>query len=149
MVNFRHSIFLALILLSACRTSKDVSSSVNENQSFPALIIQDNYKPAKDNGLFNVTAVSINKNLMTIDVQYSGGCAEHEFKLYTDKNYSKSKPPKLNLTLEHNPNGDMCKAIKSEQLIFDISNAKYPEKDKRYTVLILLEGFDKEITYKY
>ena len=149
MINFIQSFFLLIILLGGCKTSKDVASSVDGGQSIPVLIVQDNYKPAKDNGLFNINQVTLNKNLITIDVQYSGGCAEHEFKLYTDKNYSKSQPPKLNLTLEHNPNGDMCKAIKSEQIVFDVTNAKYPGKDKKYTVILNLEGYKSDIVYKY
>jgi len=135
--------------LSGCKTSKDVSSSTIVDPSISTLIIQDNYKAAKDNGLFKITGLELNKNLLSLNVQYSGGCSEHEFKLFTNKNYSKSEPPKLSLSLEHNTNGDLCKAIITDKIVFDISNAKYPDKDKRYTVILLLEGYEKEITYKY
>ena len=149
MVKIRYNIFLIIILFSSCKASKNSSSVIVEGISFPALIIQDNYKPAKDNGLFNIISVEVKKDLLTLNVQYSGGCQEHEFKLYTNKNYAKSEPPKLTLSLEHNSNGDLCKSIVSDTLVFDISNAKYPGKEKKYTVNLLLDGYNKEIIYKY
>ncbi len=149
MIKFKYSIFLFAILFGSCRVSKEVSSAEDLNDAIPNLIIQDNYKPAKDNGLFKIIKVNVNNDILTIYLQYSGGCKEHEFKLYTNKNYSKSNPPKLNLSLEHNTNQDFCKSIVLDTLVFDISKAKYPGKDKKYTVILILDGYPKEISYKY
>ena len=149
MIKFKYNIFLIIIIFTSCKTSKGVSSADDVKEIIPALIVQENYKPAKDNSLFNIGKVEVNKDLLKIYLQYSGGCKEHDFKLYTNKNYSKSKPPQLTLSIEHNANDDLCKSIVSDTLLFDISNAKYPGKDKRYTIKLILEGYPKEIIYKY
>jgi hypothetical protein len=70
--------------------------------------------------LFSIKNVSITSNLLQIEVQYGGGCKTHEFILYVDSILIDGDPPILNFTLCHNANGDACKAIVSETLVFNI-----------------------------
>ena len=133
----------------SCSLRKDVSNLNSVNDTIPQLIIQENYKPAKDNYPFSIVEAKLNDNLLYIIVKYKGGCRQHIFKLYTDKIFMKSKPPKLNLFLEHNPNEDLCKSIVIDTIMYDISGAKYPDKDKNYTVEIMLSEYTQQLKYSY
>lgn len=72
------------------------------------------------------TALLIN-NTLNIKVSYSGGCENHNFKLYTEGNFCGTPPCNINLKLSHNSNGDLCNAYLSEELCFDISTYISPE----------------------
>lgn len=75
--------------------------------------------PAKGDA-FTIQDMSVVGDSLFIGVQYSGGCKTHEFKMISNGNMLKSLPPQLPLYLEHNGNGDNCRALKSEKLAFDL-----------------------------
>lgn len=77
-------------------------------------------EPVNWNDFFSIENVSITCNLLEIEVTYGGGCKTHEFMLYVDSVVIDSDPPILNFTLLHNANGDACKAIVTETLVFNI-----------------------------
>ena len=120
-------ITLIIALVFSCSIQKDVSDIDSINDNITQLIVQENYKPAKDNTPFTIVQAQLNNNMLNIVVRYTGGCKEHLFKLYTNKIFIKSQPPKLNLFLEHNPNEDLCKSLVIDTLIYDISKAKYTD----------------------
>ena len=140
---------IVLVMLFSCSTGKGINNSVTDSKEIQKLIVQDNYKLPKDNSSFYIEKVQLNNNQLNITVKYSGGCKEHDFQLYTDGNFLKSYPPKLNLYLEHNSNNDFCKSLLRDFLVFDVQNAKYPGKENNYKVILLLDGFQKEIIYDY
>ncbi len=140
---------IVLVMLFSCSTGKDINNSISETKEIQKLIVQDNYKAAKDNAPFYIIKAQLINTHLTVIVQYTGGCKDHDFQLYTDGNFLKSFPPKINLYLEHNSNNDFCKSILQDSLVFDIQNAKYPGKENNYEVILLLDGFEKEIIYNY
>ena len=71
--------------------------------------------------LLNVEAARIQGDKLIVDVTYSGGCHTHGFQLNWDGVIKKSNPPQIDLTLSHNANGDTCKAIMKETMLFDLS----------------------------
>jgi hypothetical protein len=109
-------------------------------------IIQGSDYPSTDP--FTINNIEIEGDLLKIGVCY-GGCAQHEWTLLTNKFYKKSFPPQLGLFLVHNQHGDNCKRQDCDTLAFNISGAKYPGKDKEYTVIISLNNTDKKINYEY
>jgi hypothetical protein len=62
-----------------------------------------------------------NPDKLIIDVRYGGGCGRHTFQLAWDGAVLKSDPPQVSLVLSHDANGDMCRALLSERLQFDLS----------------------------
>ncbi|MDG2124832.1 MAG: hypothetical protein P8J87_14100 [Verrucomicrobiales bacterium] len=71
---------------------------------------------------FSLREVSLEGCKLTIDVTYSGGCREHEFQLFMSPSvFAESAPVQASLWLQHNGNGDICRALISETLEFDIS----------------------------
>lgn len=123
----------AALTLFACKNKADMQTSevavVTEEQTADAaevkpIIIDPDYRMKEDQDPFNISATKIEGDILTIIVSYSGGCEDHVFDLYTNKKYMKSMPPQLNLILEHDGNGDACRAMISQDLKFDISEIK-------------------------
>ena len=140
---------IVLVMLFSCSTRKGVNNSISQSKEIQKLIIQANYQVPKDNAPFYIEKAQLINNKLNVIVKYPGGCKEHDFQLYTDGSFLKSFPPKINLYLEHNSNNDFCKSLLQDSLVFDIQNARYPGKENNYEVILLLDGFEKEIIYNY
>ena len=93
---------------------------------------------------FEVNQVEINGNCLKINVSYSGGCAEHEFKLLWYPNRC-GTPPEM-LELVHNANGDLCEAYPSETVSFDLSQLCNGNKNN---VEFTLRAGDYSQTFTY
>ncbi|MES2765278.1 MAG: META domain-containing protein [Bacteroidota bacterium] len=64
----------------------------------------------------------IDETHISITVQYSGGCEEHEFNLFADENIQPGNATDfVQMMLTHNSNGDMCEALITKELTFDVS----------------------------
>lgn len=148
-------IYLSAILISTasftgCKTQKMKKKTTSTEEATmieaPSLFIDKTYTPNKDNSPYTINAVRIAGDMLSIDLQYSGGDKEHDFKLITNKMYMKSFPPKLNLFLEHNTNGDAARSIVKKTLIYNIANAKYPSENTKEVIIMI---GDKSVSYKY
>ena len=64
---------------------------------------------------------SIDGHIVTLGLNHSGGCGEHDFDLYmTPAAFMESFPVQANLYLRHKDHDDPCDAIVTRQLHFDI-----------------------------
>ena len=99
---------------------------------------------------YNITKVELNQNTLSIIVSYGGGCKVHDWALKGPKDFLKSLPPKKVLFLEHNSNGDRCRKVITDTLLFDVKSTKYPGKAQDYSVVLKLNGYlNKDIIYSY
>ncbi len=69
----------------------------------------------------HITKTRIEKDSLIINIEYSGGCTKHDFKLFIGKWILKSNPPQAELYLSHNSNGDMCEAYIRREIKFDLT----------------------------
>jgi hypothetical protein len=67
-----------------------------------------------------VTGAFIVHDDLTIGARFSGGCLEHDFKLFMQPVFLESWPVQANLYLCHDAHGDACRALLLEQVKFDI-----------------------------
>ncbi len=58
---------------------------------------------------------------LTLDVEYSGGCEDHEFDLVAWGGWLESFPIQVNVLLAHESHGDACDALITQGLRFDLS----------------------------
>lgn len=130
----KHLIILSIgLALFACKNKSEVvatattetASAQKEKVSDVKPVIVDSEYKARETDGFSIKSSSLRGDIMTITVSYSGGCEEHVFELYSTNLYMKSLPPQLNLELEHDANGDACRAMITRELKFDISGVKY------------------------
>jgi hypothetical protein len=88
------------------------------------IILTPDKKPLDWNDMVTIQNVTLTNSLLQIEVKYGGGCNSHEFVLYSDCKLTESNPPILKFTLLHNANGDACKALITETLVFNIKPAE-------------------------
>jgi hypothetical protein len=74
-----------------------------------------------DDTEFYLEGVSIEDDILNLNVSYSGGCKKHQFLLVEKKNFQRAKNIyEVHLQLLHNSNKDHCKKIVTERLFFNI-----------------------------
>lgn len=146
-------ILLATVLFFAChKKSINKSQSTNNEAETSATKIDSTIKNAiidaqvdmaSTGAFYKVDSIKINGDILSIFVNYSGGCKEHVFDLYSNGMFGKSLPPQLSLCLKHNNNGDNCRGLLFKELKFNVSPLKYPNKNS-----IVLKLADKRVTYQ-
>ncbi len=125
---------------------KEKSNDVTPvEKKIPAASLGDTKETSDPVTIENVT---IDGNIMTLDVSYSGGCQEHWFDLIGSFAVMKSLPPKRSVKLIHNAKDDRCRKMISESISFDISELAMQQKPDSEIVL-LIDGYKEPITYKY
>jgi hypothetical protein len=95
----------------------------------------------RKNDMFFISNAFVWEDVLTVSVQYSGGCKKHDFQLVWDGTYTKSLPPQISLFLIHNNNGDTCKAIVREELQFVLSS------ELTIATELLLDGWAKKLKF--
>ncbi|MBL4625911.1 MAG: hypothetical protein JKY42_12345 [Flavobacteriales bacterium] len=117
----------------------EIALKVNE------VVIVESFNDHHTSRNFNIEYSLIHDDILEIHVTYSGGCAQHEFILYSTKQYQKSLPPKLPVFLVHDTGGDACRELKKETLLFDVKNLKY--EGQKAIQLILNTEYTVDYTY--
>lgn len=133
---------------TASEISTEVTAETNEDaQSETQMLTIDLEYTPRETDAFTIDEVSLEGNILTVVVQYSGGCKDHEFKLFSNQRYMKSMPPQLPLYLEHEANDDNCRALIMQTLKFDVSKAKYAGSP---SCRLLINGSrEHEVVYEY
>ncbi len=73
---------------------------------------------------YGVDSLSVNGDILSIFVNYGGGCKEHDFELYSSGMYAKSLPMQVGVCLKHKNNGDACRKLIFRELKFNIAKLK-------------------------
>lgn len=138
-------IFSIALLIFSCKSHKNAKNSTIETNSETMLkaTIGDIETPSD---LIQITGVTISGNIMSIDVNYSGGCEEHNFQLIGSENIAKSLPPIRSIKLVHNANGDACRKLEERTLVFDISDLTY-KQETGSVIYLTLDGWKDRIEY--
>ena len=87
----------------------------------PALKITD--VPADSLRLdnFDLKAISLNADTLFIEIAHGGGCQQHDYTLFMSASvFAESFPVQASLYLQHNANGDLCKALLQQKICFDL-----------------------------
>ena len=141
----------AFILLG-CGTQKELEqvdeTAINVDSKPAKDIITAKLGESKRSDAVTINNARIEGNLMYLIVEYSGGCEEHEFELIGSYNVAKSMPPQRGIELQHNANGDNCRALIMDTLIANIEAlAAAPTKGSE--IFLNLEGYGKQLKYIY
>lgn len=138
-------IFSIALLIFSCKSQKNAKNSTIETNSETMLkaTIGDIETPSD---LIQITGVTISGNIMSINVNYSGGCEEHNFQLIGSENIAKSLPPIRSVKLVHNANGDACRKLEERTLVFDISDLTY-KQEAGSAIYLTLDGWKDRIEY--
>lgn len=102
----------------------------------------------KSSSAVTIQGVSVDGNIMTIEVAYSGGCKDHDFDLVGSAAMMKSLPAQRGIELVHKLSDDTCRELISEELEFDISELAYKKEDGS-EIFLLLNGYKGKISYVF
>ncbi len=91
---------------------------------------------------YNVDSISVEGDVLSVFVNYSGGCKEHSFELLSNGMYAKSLPPQISVCLKHTNNEDNCRKLVMQELKFNIAALHY--KGNGATIVKL---GDKKVTF--
>lgn len=149
MLRYNHFIFLlAAILVACCSTKRKSQGNLTEENSkeqYPLAELGDyaHSDPVKIKSVY-----MYKRNIIAIEVTYSGGCEQHEFRLIGNKTLTKSIPPARSVQLVHDSRGDRCKALQTETLKFSITPlAEHTEPGNK--AILQFENYDKPFEYSY
>jgi hypothetical protein len=68
-----------------------------------------------------ITAITLEKNILKIQVVHQGGCQEHIFELHAWTGFLESNPQQGELYLSHDSHGDTCTENVEKLLSFDLT----------------------------
>ena len=130
--------------LSGSAASPAASSAATDkgSQGVKSVTVDSQTDMSNTGASYTVDSLAIKGNILSVFVNYSGGCQEHSFELLSDGLIAKSMPPQVTVCLRHNNNGDACRKLVMQELKFDVSAVKYKSGDG--TTVIKLG--DKRIT---
>ncbi len=114
-------------------------SDIKDVQVLPNVDMQDVGAACK------VDSISVSGDVLSVFVNYSGGCKAHSWELLSNGMFAKSLPPKVTVCLKHTNNGDMCRELKMQEVKFNISKLKYLASQ---TVVVELRESSARYTYK-
>jgi len=86
----------------------------------------------------------IDDNCLFIEVQYSGGCDEHDIQMAAN-GWIKTNPVQVDARLIHD-NQDLCDALLTEEISFDLLSIRYSDSSK---IIVNLKGVDEQINHTY
>jgi hypothetical protein len=67
-----------------------------------------------------IIEATVTGGVLQLEVEYGGGCREHDFKLYGAAGFMESLPVQAALFVSHDGHDDPCDAIVHRELAFDL-----------------------------
>lgn len=137
------SILAVSALLFACNNTKEVLDvdPINVKKAQIGDVTQESAQTT-------ISSVKLEGNILSLDIEYSGGCKDHSFEFVGSAAIMKSLPPKRAVKLVHNSNGDTCRELISETIKFDIRALAVTETTGS-EIILLLDGVKESISYVY
>lgn len=154
----------AVLCLSGCETddlSQTVCTASNVGDDFRVeasrahgtmYIVAPDEFPHKS-APFDITRAAIHGDNLEVLVTSAGGCENHTYSVFWDGKFRDDHSPSVELFIVHDDNGDICEALVSDQVLFDLSPVKiaFAENasvDHSMEISVTLKGKDKTITYR-
>jgi hypothetical protein len=130
-------------------TNQEIQNTVKEKPKNELMTIHGDlgYEWPGTTDPYEILETRVNGDTLTVTVQYGGGCEPHDFQMHQNMRWMKSMPPQLNIYLEHENNNDMCRALITQDLFFDLSTCRY--SNGKSVILILNGDREKKIEYRY
>jgi hypothetical protein len=97
--------------------------------------------------------MSLDGDVLELDITFGGGCAEHAFALLVDPAMMESHPVQMRGSLAHDAHGDPCRALLSRTLVIDLGPVKdlWRRSYQRQsgTVILNIDGWPTAIVYRF
>jgi hypothetical protein len=124
---------------------------VKDSSSNNSIIIDDELYDKAPRDYFDIEYLRIYGDYIEINVVYSGGCEDHDFKLISKEYFMESEPVQIDCVLSHEDNDDPCDSIVMETLLFNLTPLKIKWQNeyqmKSGKIIMLLEIYNYTIIY--
>ncbi len=150
-------LFFLLSLIYSCKTQKNNKNCIfkkknqveesNLNDELAGSIYDFTKKEITSDSITIIDAKIIG-NKLHLNVSYSGGCKNHDFKIIGNSLISKSLPPIRSVRLIHYANNDECKKLILGNLIIDITELAY-KKESGSEIYLQLEGVKERLLFTF
>lgn len=149
-----------LLFVQCCKKKKttETQTEVNSEQTqsnpdagdekikMASIKIQKDYSYAETDH-FSILDMRCSGDSLLVKIEYGGGCEKHVFTMFSNNLWLKSLPSQLTLYLEHESNNDMCRALITETIAFDLKDVRFPGgKELR---IFINNDRSREVLYKY
>ena len=129
--------FVVIFLIASCK---------DDNLSCPSLTIHT-ATPSNSGDSYSFQMVNVVNNCLHLIVSYGGGCANHDFEMRWNGALMESMPPQAQLILYHNGNQDLCDAIISEHLFFDLNELDPTHSYE--TIIVHLQNHPNSLSFHH
>jgi hypothetical protein len=119
--------------------------TTNNSSKIKNLIVDFNVDMKQTGSEYIIDSVKIKNDILSLFVNYSGGCKTHSFELYSNAAYAKSLPMQTWVCLKHTGNDDACRQLISEELKFNISQLQH----KGQNTVVINIGNKQKVEYSY
>lgn len=102
---------------------------------------------------YTIRDARVSGDQLVIDLSFSGGCEDHDFRLVRADAFMESNPVQLRLLLAHDGHDDACEALLQPTLTIDITSIRDAWRQAYQlnsgTVLLRLHDWDGELRYEF
>lgn len=127
---------------------KPYYNSKNINPEKDIRLISSLGKLGERSDPYRIKKLDVRGNFLYMEIEYAGGCNNHEFKLIGTRDIEKSLPPNRAIEFIHDANKDNCRALIRTNFIIDLRPLAYAQ-EKGSEIYFLLDGWDRKIYYQY
>ncbi len=151
-------IFLSSLLVVSCKNQETALNSQKEPKSVPTDTLSSDYYKVRvlqdetanlnaETDRFQLVKMEEKNGWLLLEVNYSGGCRDHEFTLIHQGAYKESMPPQLDVLLAHNSNEDHCRAFITQKLAIPLKELKYSENDGELILNFRQLNISRKVSY--
>lgn len=129
----------------------DATPAPTATEAIHVLLPEESFEDFPFDPLTILTAV-VDGDSIDLRVRYGGGCVEHDFRLLAGRAIMESEPPQADIRLSHDAHGDLCRALITRDLRFDLVPLKTYFQGDRATpgpLLLRLRGWDMLLRYDF
>lgn len=138
-------VLLGLTLVSGACSARKNATKQTQKPPRELLVASIGKIPEKSDHV-SIDTAYIDGNVLTLEVNYGGGCKDHTFQLIGSETIGKSLPPVRGVKLVHQANEDHCRAIVEKTLHFDVSALAY-NQDAGAEIYLAIDGYKEKIKY--
>jgi hypothetical protein len=116
------ALLLTAVALIACSGS-DPAGPIKHTADVaaPIVIALTTDRPNQPSDPFKLDSARVEGDTLNMFISVGGGCRDHEFALVAVDGWRESYPVQVPLFLAHDAKGDMCRAIVSYHLRYDLA----------------------------
>lgn len=108
------------------KKDRDEGDAIKETDGRSIRKVEKETWQERDSDPFKYDTVLQESERLELRIHYSGGCEDHRFALWAAPGVQKSDPPQQDLFLVHDANGDACRSLIKDTLLFDLSEFDPP-----------------------